>query len=198
MLKSKGRPLSSSMVISNARPGAKPYLGSRRAAAVTRGGEYISAMIALAFLARSRRNDLPSPPRASMVAMSRSDCDRALDRSLDSKSLMKSRRSVSYSVVLSVSWAGAAMDATGASVLASPLCGSTISPSPIINFRRRPSRTVPVLLTGKLDHWPCNRLHLRPLARVISTTLLSNKSRSMPPPLAASTCWSSMMSSACS
>ena len=121
-------------------------------------------MIALAFLARSRRNDLPSPPRASMVAISRSDCDRASDRSLDSKSFMKSRKSESYSVVLSVSWAGAAVGATGASVLASPWDSSTISPSPIINFRCRPSRTVPVLLTGKLDHWPSNRLHFRPLA----------------------------------
>mgnify|MGYP002810543341 CR=1 FL=1 len=54
-LKSYGLPVSSSTVISKASPGCKPYFGRRPAAAVTRGGEYTSAIIARAALACSLR-----------------------------------------------------------------------------------------------------------------------------------------------
>ena len=44
--------------------------------------------------------------------------------------------------------AGAALDTTGTSVLAPPLCSSAISSLPMINFRCRSSRSVPFPLTS--------------------------------------------------
>ena len=52
MLKFHGLPASSHVVKSRANPGAHPYEGMSLATSLTLGGEYISEMIALAFLAR--------------------------------------------------------------------------------------------------------------------------------------------------